>query len=130
MIVRGICRLLPGVPDLSDCVAVRSIVDRFLEHARVWLFHNDGDEELFLASADWMHRNFHHRVEVAVPIYDDALRAELKHLLALQFADDTKARVIDAEQRNAYHRPAEPTGVRAQTDTYAYLRERITEAAD
>jgi polyphosphate kinase len=130
MMVRGICRLLPGVPDLSDRVAVRSIVDRFLEHARVWLFHNDGDEELFLASADWMHRNFHRRVEVAVPIYDDALRAELKHLLALQFADDTKARVIDAEQRNAYHRPAEPTGVRAQTDTYAYLRERITEAAD
>jgi polyphosphate kinase len=128
MVVRGICRLLPGVPDLSDRVAVRSIVDRFLEHARVWLFHNDGDEELFLASADWMHRNFHRRVEVAVPIYDDALRDELKHLLALQFADDTKARVIDAEQRNAYHR-GEPAGVRAQTDTYAYLRERIAEAA-
>lgn len=124
MIVRGMCRLMPGVEGVSERIEARSIVDRFLEHARVYLFANDGDETLYLASADWMDRNFHRRIEVAFPIYDDALRAELKHLLALQFADDTKARVLDAEQRNDYYCPAERTGLRAQTATYAYCREK------
>ena len=127
LLVRGFCRLMPGVPGLSEHVEARSIVDRFLEHARVYRFDNGGDAELFLASADWMHRNFHRRVEVAFPIYDDELRAEIEHVLALQLADDTKARVLDAEQRNAYYRPAQRTGVRAQTDTYTWLRTRIAE---
>lgn len=129
LMVRGILRLVPGVEGLSEGIRARSIVDRFLEHARVWRFHNDGDPVLYLASADWMKRNLSRRVEVAFPIYDEALRAELDHLLDLQWADDTKARVLDAAQSNAYHRPAEPRGIRAQFDTYRLLAERVEEAA-
>ena len=125
MVVRGFSRLVPGVEGVSERIDARSIVDRFLEHARVYHFANDGDEILYLASADWMDRNFHRRIEVAFPVYDDALRAELNHLLDLQFADDTKARILDAEQQNAYHRPTEPTGVRAQTATYAFCRGKL-----
>jgi polyphosphate kinase len=128
LMVRGLCRLVPGVEGFSAGVRARSIVDRFLEHARVWLFHDGGDERLYLASADWMKRNLSHRVEVAFPVYDAALRAELKALLDLQWADDTKARVLDAEQSNAYWRPPEPRGVRAQFDTYRLLAERVEDA--
>ena len=129
LLVRAILRLVPGVEDLSEGVRARSIVDRFLEHARVWLFHDNGDERLYLASADWMKRNLSHRVEVAFPVYDAALREELKAILDLQWADDTKARVLDAEQSNAYHRPPAPRGVRAQFDTYRMLAERVEEEA-
>jgi polyphosphate kinase len=128
LMVRGLCRLVPGVEGVSEGIRARSIVDRFLEHARAWLFHDGGDERLYLASADWMKRNLSHRVEVAFPIYDAALREELKAILDLQWADDTKARVLDAEQSNAYWRPPEPRGVRAQFDTYRLLAERVEKA--
>ena len=112
-IVRGICCLVPGVPGQSETVEVRSILDRLLEHARLYRFHAGGEERLYLASADWMTRNLSRRVEVALPVYDPEVREQLQAMLEIQLSDDTKARVIDAEQSNRYL-PPDPPRVRAQ----------------
>ncbi len=115
MIVRGICCLAPGIPGLSDTITVTSIVDRFLEHGRIFVFHNGGDEAYFLSSADWMKRNMSHRIEVAFPIYDEKLRRELRAILHVQLADNTKARVLSPDLANAYvERPASAPAIRAQ----------------
>jgi polyphosphate kinase len=126
LLVRGICCLVPGLEGASENIEARSIVDRFLEHARVYLFHDAGEQRCYLASADWMTRNLARRVEVAFPLYDEEVRAEVLHILALQLADDTRARVIDAEQRNAYVEPSAPDEPRrrAQLEIYDYLRRR------
>ena len=121
LVIRGICCLRPGVEGLSASIEGRSIVDRFLEHSRVFLFHADGADKLYLASADWMTRNLERRVEVAFPIYDDDVRAELRAVLDLQLEDNTKARIIDAAQRNEFVTASEAPEVRSQIDTYRYL---------
>jgi len=95
LIVRGICMLRPGVPDLSENISVRNIIGRFLEHSRVFYFANDGDEEIYIGSADWMSRNLKHRIEVVVPISDPALKNYLKKvLLAAYLRDNVKAREL------------------------------------
>ncbi|MEQ1856382.1 MAG: polyphosphate kinase 1 [Longimicrobiales bacterium] len=113
IIVRGICRLVPGVRGQSETIRVRSVLDRYLEHARIYRFYHDGEERLYLASADWMRRNLSHRVEVALPVYDLEVRRQIEHVLAIQLADNRKARVIDAAGRNPYARDGGPP-VRAQ----------------
>ena len=102
IIVRGICRLVPGVRGQSETIRVRSILDRYLEHARIYRFHHDGENRLYLASADWMKRNLSHRVEVAIPVYDPEVRRQIEQVLALQLADNRKARIIDAGGRHPY----------------------------
>jgi polyphosphate kinase len=95
LIVRGICCLRPGVPGVSDNIRVRSIVDRFLEHARIFYFDNGGKREVYLSSADWMPRNFQRRVEVMFPIEDEGLRDRvIDEILATALADDVKARQL------------------------------------
>jgi polyphosphate kinase len=94
LIVRGICCLRPEVPGLSDNIRVVSIVDRFLEHARIFYFENGGDEEYLLASADWMPRNLDRRVEIAFPVLDPGLQAQVREILEIQLADTVKARRI------------------------------------
>lgn len=129
LIVRGICCLVPGEHGQSETVRARSIIDRFLEHGRVFIFHARGKELCYLASADWMVRNLSRRVEVAFPIFDPALRAELREMLALQLADNVKARRIDATQSNTYLRTgSEP--VRAQWEFYRLLKSRLLPAAE
>ena len=113
LIVRGICCLRPGVPGLSESIRARSIVGRFLEHPRVYLFHAGGARDLYLASADWMTRNLDHRVEVAFPIYDEAVRAQIFEMLDLELSDNTNARVVDARQRNRFV-PGDGPGISAQ----------------
>ena len=130
LVVRGICCLRPGVEGLSESIEVTSIVDRFLEHSRIFVFHADGDEKFYLASADWMTRNLNRRVEVAFPIYDPDVRAELRHVLDLQCADNIKARTIDAHQSNEFATEIDgATGatVRSQFDTYQYLSELLAD---
>jgi len=94
LIVRGICCLRPGVPGLSENIRVISIIDRYLEHARIFYFQNAGEPEYFLASADWMPRNLDRRVEIAFPILDPKLQAQLQEVLDTQLADTAKARVM------------------------------------
>lgn len=128
LIIRGICCLVPGVEGQSGGITVRSIVDRYLEHARLYVFHNRGDELYYLASADWMTRNLSKRVEVAIPIYDEDVRHELRQILELQRRDNTKARAIDAGQTNAYIGRGDAEPVRAQIDTYDLLRPKVESA--
>ena len=92
LIVRGICCLRPEVPGLSDNIRVISIVDRYLEHARIFFFENAGSPEYLLASADWMPRNLDRRVEIAFPVLDPALQAQVREILNIQLADTVKAR--------------------------------------
>ena len=95
LIVRGVCMLRPGVAGVSENVTVRSIVGRFLEHSRIFYFRNDGDEEVYVGSADWMYRNLNRRVEVAVPVKDASLRKYLKEtVLDTYLRDNVKARVL------------------------------------
>ncbi|PSR56165.1 polyphosphate kinase 1 [Adhaeribacter arboris] len=117
LIVRGICCLNPGVKNLSENIHVRSIVDRYLEHARVFIFGNNGNEKMYIASADWMTRNLSRRVEVGFPLFDEALRREVRHLIELQLRDNTKARTI----QNKYLRN-DGKETRAQFATYSYLQ--------
>ncbi|WKZ65848.1 MAG: polyphosphate kinase 1 [Flavobacteriales bacterium] len=123
LIVRGICCLVPGVRGLSEGIEVISIVDRYLEHSRTYVFHSEGRQRVYLASADWMGRNLDRRVEVAFPLQDAGLRAELLHLLDLQWEDGTKARTINKAQDNPYRKAlrGRPVG-HAQRDAYGYLR--------
>ncbi|HLA64482.1 MAG TPA: polyphosphate kinase 1 [Rhodothermales bacterium] len=122
LVVRGLSRLVSGAEGWSEGIAARSIVDRFLEHARVYRFLDGGANRLYLASADWMRRNLRRRVEVAFPLYDPEVREEVLALLELQLADDVKARVLDPAQSNRYVEPAKPRGLRAQWESYRLLR--------
>lgn len=117
MVVRGICCLIPGIKGQSENIFVTSIVDRFLEHARLYLFRNGGKEDLYVSSADWMRRNLSERVEVAFPIYNLRIKQQILDLLAIQIADNQKARIIDAAQSNTYVRNS-AAPVRAQLETY------------
>lgn len=116
LVVRGICCLRPGVPGLSDNIEVVSIVDRFLEHARVYRFVNGGHPEVFLSSADWMPRNLNNRIEVAFPILSAEVRTSVERILDRQLSDNVKARVLHADGSHTRRR-GQPT-MRAQFTSY------------
>lgn len=120
IIVRGICCLVPGKKNYSENIEVISIIDRYLEHARVYCFHNGGKEKIFISSADLMLRNLDMRVEIAVPILDAKIRKEMKMMLELQLKDNTKARLINKENDNKYKINEEPA-LRSQYQTYSEL---------
>lgn len=122
MIIRGMCALRPGVPGLSDNIRVISIIDRFLEHPRVMVFHNKGNPQLYISSADWMSRNIDGRIEVGTPIYDERLKQRILDILELQLGDTCKARVIDADQKNEYVKRGNRRKVRSQVAIYDYLK--------
>ena len=126
LIIRGICCLRPGVPGLSENIAVRSIVDRFLEHARVWSFENAGQPEVFFGSADWMPRNLFRRIEVVVPVEDGVLRDRmLKEILATQLTDTSKARVLQPDGSSIRATPPRGTAARrSQSEFIAMAQER------
>lgn len=97
LIVRGICCLKTGIPGVSENITVRSIVGNFLEHSRIFCFCNDGDEELFMGSADWMPRNLDRRVEIIFPVLEETLKKKVKHILEVEMADNVKARILEAD---------------------------------
>ncbi len=128
-IVRGMCSLRPGVPDLSENIYVTSIVDRFLEHPRVMLFCNNNNPELYISSADWMTRNLDYRIEVGAPVLDPILRERIMTIFRIQCNDNQKARVIDADQQNNYAQSdsgADAPTVRSQIAIHQYLSELET----
>jgi polyphosphate kinase len=127
MIVRGICSLKPGVPGKSENIEAISIIDRFLEHTRIFIFANGGDELIYFGSADWMSRNFDRRIEVACPVYDAKIRKLMKDYLSIQWADNTKARIIDKSQHNNYKLYPEAPEVRAQFEIYDWLKGKSIE---
>ncbi|MBN1153784.1 polyphosphate kinase 1 [candidate division KSB1 bacterium] len=121
MIVRGICSLIPGVQGLSENIEIISIVDKYLEHSRIYIFCNDGNELFYISSADLMVRNLDNRVEVAAPIYDPMIQQELKELFNIQFKDNTKARIINKSRDNQYQKTKSLRKCRAQEDIYTFL---------
>ncbi|MDG6243512.1 MAG: polyphosphate kinase 1 [Methanolobus sp.] len=124
LVIRGICSLVPGVAGQSEKIEVISIVDKYLEHSRIFIFCNNGEERYFISSADWMVRNLDRRVEVAVPLYDPALQKELKEYMNLQFTDNTKARIINELQDNRYRKSGD-IPCRAQEDIYHFLERKL-----
>jgi polyphosphate kinase len=122
LIVRSMFSLVPGVPGTSETIQAISIVDRFLEHSRIFVFGNGGTPLYFISSADLMTRNIDRRVEVVCPIYDESLQQELATYLDLQWRDTTRARILDAELGNEYREPNPGEArVHAQVDTYRWL---------
>ncbi|MBX3163960.1 MAG: polyphosphate kinase 1 [Bacteroidetes bacterium] len=123
LIIRGACSLVTEMPGWSENIKAYSLVDKYLEHARIFVFHNKGEEKIFISSADWMSRNLDQRSEVAVPIYDAELRKQLKDILNIQLSGNTKIRIIDQKQENKYKLPkaGEKTN-RAQDEVYNYLK--------
>lgn len=124
MIVRGIFCALMENKKFKVPVQSISIVDEYLEHARVMIFHNGGNEKTYLSSADWMVRNLDHRVEAAVPVMDKAIKEELKDIIHIQLRDNVKARMLDNELSNNYVPSAGKKKVRSQIDTYQYLHQK------
>ena len=122
LIVRGIFGLRI-TDDLAKNISAISIVDKYLEHSRVFLFGNDGDEKLYISSADWMPRNLNRRFEVACPIYNREIRNELKEMLHIQLKDNSKARILDANLLNNYNE-SENQVYRAQEDYYRFIKQK------
>ncbi|RUO66319.1 polyphosphate kinase [Pseudidiomarina planktonica] len=128
VIVRGMCALQAGIKGLSENIEVISIVDRFLEHSRVFCFYNGGDERIFISSADIMTRNIEERVELTCPIFGLELKEQIKSILEIHWRDNTKARVIDASQSNHYKKRGNKKKVRSQLAIYDYLKARNMKA--
>ncbi|HLO58648.1 MAG TPA: polyphosphate kinase 1 [Bacteroidales bacterium] len=125
LIVRGTCSLTPGIPGLSENVEAISIVDKYLEHSRVLIFCNGGNELYYITSADWMTRNLDRRVEVACPIFDKDVQREIREIIELQLKDNVKARVINAVQDNQYVSVNGDEKVRSQAETYKYYQRKL-----
>jgi polyphosphate kinase len=120
MIVRSICCLRPGVPGLSENITVTRIVDRYLEHGRIFVFHNNGSTELYMGSADWMNRNIYRRIEVCFPVYDETIKQQVLDLLQLQLQDNGQAVAIDQHLNNV-PLPKEGAVVSSQKAIYNLL---------
>jgi polyphosphate kinase len=129
LIIRGICCLKPGLRGTSYRISAISIVDRFLEHARVFVFHNDGNEKIYFSSADWMVRNHRYRIETAFPIYDQRLRQQVKEILSIQWNDNVKARTLDTQMLNTYRRQQSEVPIRSQLETFYYLKRQSDSAS-
>ncbi len=127
LIIRGIFCMLSQNEKFKIPVTSISIVDEYLEHARIWLFHNNGKEKMFISSADWMVRNLDHRVEASCPILDERIKQELKDILNIQLQDNVKARWLDNNLSNEYVRSDSELHIRSQVETYKYLHQK-TEA--
>ena len=138
LLVRGICCCIPGVVGMSENISIKRIVDRYLEHGRVFIFHNNGQEEIFLGSSDWMNRNIYRRIEVCFPVYEPALKEEISTIIRLQLADTLAAIEMDAGSENlavdpvltpeggdftlpAATSPADAAPLRSQEAIYQYL---------
>ncbi|MBT8246015.1 MAG: polyphosphate kinase 1 [Winogradskyella sp.] len=125
MIIRGICCLVPGVEGMSDNIEVISIVDKFLEHTRLFIFSNNNDPKIYISSADWMTRNIDNRVEVSCPIYDTEIKQELQDIFDICWRDNVKARIINQNQDNSYKISTTDKKIRAQFEIYDYYKNKL-----
>lgn len=123
LIVRGICCLVPDQP-YSANIRITRIVDMFLEHSRIWYFYNDGKEDLYLTSADWMRRNLNRRIETAFPILVPEIKQEVIDILKIQMRDNVKACQIDGQLHNNFKRDDSSVKVRSQLAIYEYLKNK------
>lgn len=125
LLVRGFTCLIPGIEGMSENIYMTSIVDRYLEHGRIFIFENGGEEEVFFGSADWMTRNLDRRIEVIAPIYDTDIAQEFREILQIQLQDNVKARIQDASESNEYvERKTGERKIRSQEEIYQYLKKK------
>lgn len=122
LLVRGMCSLVPGIKGQSKNIKVISILDRFLEHGRIYIFGNGGEEKMYIGSADWMTRNLTHRIEVVTPVLDPDNYKIIRDVIDIELSDNVKARIIDAEQKNAYVQAGKKPEVRSQFEIYEYFK--------
>ena len=126
LIVRSICCLIPGVVGQSENITIRRIVDRYLEHGRIFIFHNNGHEEVFMGSADWMNRNIYSRIEVCFPVYDAEIKELIKEMVALQLNDTLQAVEINSELKNTPLSPMHgQDALRSQEAIYQLLNKEM-----
>lgn len=124
LIIRGICSLIPGMKTYSENIEAISILDRFLEHTRVFIFENDGSPKTYIGSADWMTRNLDFRVEVTVPIYDPRIARQLMDHLEIIWKDNVKSRWFDKQMDNRYRKLKGPK-IRSQYALYDYVKRQL-----
>jgi len=129
LIIRGIFCLLTENQKFLKPIKAISIIDQYLEHARVWIFHNGGKEKMFISSADWMVRNLDHRVEATCPILDERIKQEIREIINIQLKDNVKARFLDNNLSNDYV-PTDGDKVRSQVETYNFLKSKIVEPVE
>lgn len=130
LIVRGICCLVPGIPGISDNIEAISIVDRFLEHARVFIFYNKGKEDVYLSSADWMMRNLNYRIEMAFPVYNRDIKKTILEIIRFQLKDNVKARILDAQFTNTYRQNNHDLAIRSQIESYFLYKRQLEESEE
>jgi len=123
LIVRSICRLIPGVAGQSENITVTRIVDRYLEHGRIFVFGNNGDTKVYMGSADWMNRNIYHRIEVCFPVYDEAIKQEILQLVDLHLRDNAQAVYLNTQLNNIPVKQDTPV-VRSQQEIYQLLQQK------
>jgi len=129
LIIRGICCLIPGVSGMSENIEVISIVDKFLEHPRLYIFENAGSPKFYISSADFMGRNLDSRVEIGCPIYDHDIQQQLIDTFEICWSDNVKARIISADQNNAYRVNDKPK-IRSQFKLYEYYQQKLKKIAN
>ena len=122
LIVRGFSSLVPQLKGISENIHITSIVDRFLEHGRIYKFHNGGEPLMFMGSADWMSRNLDRRIEVLTPIYNNEIFKELDEILNIQLSDNVKARIHTPEEDNPFVKTIQDQPIRSQEVIYNYLK--------
>jgi polyphosphate kinase len=122
LLVRGMCSLVPGIKGQSKNIKVTSILDRFLEHGRIYIFGNGGDEKMYIGSADWMTRNLSHRIEVVTPVLNPENFKIIRDVIDIEMADNVKARIIDADQKNEYVKAGKKPEIRSQYEIYEYFK--------
>ncbi len=125
LIIRGICSLVPGIPGVSDNIRAISIVDRYLEHARVFHFHHGGEDLVYLSSADFMTRNLSHRIETTFPVLDQDLKQKILDYVDVQLQDNTKSRLLNDQNANQYFRGGSELRIRSQEETYHIIKREL-----
>ena len=122
LIIRGMFSLVPGIEGMSSNIEAISIVDKFLEHSRIFIFCNDGDELFYISSADWMPRNIDRRIEVTCPLYDEEIKNELRVYMDIQWNDNVRARILNDQLDNKFRKDRSRKKIRAQWQTYEFLK--------
>lgn len=126
LLVRGNCSLITGIKGVSDTIRINGIIDRFLEHSRIFIFANGGDERIYIGSADWMTRNLDNRVEVVAPVYDPEIKADLRRVVEYGLRDNMQGRIVDGSGENLSWTTDDEHPFRSQEELYEYyLTENI-----
>lgn len=122
MIIRGSCSIMPNIKGMSENIRIISIVDRFLEHTRIFVFCNGGNEKYYISSADWMARNLDTRIEVTAPILDKDLQKQIRDILNINLSDNIKSRIVDKKGSNTFLKNTTGKNIRSQIEVYKYYQ--------